>query len=755
MSTRDSAIVKQHRRVMTHFKFVALLTLILSVSISCSGNSMRFSADTDPSVADMPEAALEPADNAYEDTISSQVDSSYIEYSYVDEGILSQIDLAEENYTMGYAATLDSNWLEAQFYFESALEVLARLEIEPDDPSGAAGIYDTLLNEIISDYKRTLIHIATLPTESSPDAVIARYEELDSIVGPPVVDTQHVATKPEKVEYDFPIVMNDRVRRALSYWQGEARKPMEAALQRSGRYLPMMERVLEEVGIPHDLVYLPLLESGFKTSAYSWAHASGPWQFVSGTARLYGLERSWWYDERRDFERSTHAAARHLKDLHAQTKDWYLALLGYDAGLGNVNKMIRHNGTRDYFKMRIRNREMRNYVPLYIAALLIAKEPEKYGFYIDYDDPMIFDTVTVERCLALEDIAKAVGCTYSELKDLNPELLRKYTPPDKKQYTLRIPHRKTGAFWAAYSKMKSPEETSWVQHRVRKGETVSAIAKKYGVSQWAIIDANNMRRPYRINIGQKIIVPVPLGRGRSTGYAQKNRDYRMTGDVYIVRRGDTLWDLARAFGTTTRSLRNANNLSRSGRIYIGQKLRIPGMSSNATASSSGGPSSYTGPVFSYKVKRGDNLWEISQKHGTTVNRLCGINGISRNSNLAVGQILMIPGSGGKSDRGTVSYIVRRGDNLWELAQRYGTTVSSIRNANGLSRRSVLRVGQKLKIPGVGNLTTRSSYHVVRRGDTLSAIAKRYGVSLNSLMVWNSIRNPDRLSVGDRIKVSAN
>jgi membrane-bound lytic murein transglycosylase D len=638
--------------------------LAVAMVVCCSSSRVRFS---EQSSQELVPADTVAASYAVEDSVALELsDSAFLEYSYIDDALQSELDLAEENYKMGFAATLDSNWLEAQFYFESALEILAAIDIDPESPTLAADFYSRLTNEIISDYKRTL-------PDSEPEPA------------------------PDTVVFDIPITWNKKVENCITYFQTIGRKPMEVSLARSGRYIPMMEKILAEEGVPHDLVYLPLIESGFNPKAYSWAHAVGPWQFISGTGRMYGLKRSWWYDDRKDFEKSTRAAAQHLRDLYKEAKDWYLALLAYNAGMGNVKKMIRKNKTRDYFKMKIRNREMRNYVPLYLAATIIAKQPEKYGFHIEYEDPIEFDTVTITRCLTLEDIAKSIGCTYKELKELNPALLRKYTPPDVKRYVLRIPLGKHDIFWATCTKLKSPEETTWVQHKVRKGETVSGIARRYGVSQYAIIDVNNLRRPYRIRINQTLVVPVPLG-GAKTFSKKQSRSYDLTGNYYVIRRGDTLWDLAKAFGTSTKALRSLNGFSRSSKIYPGQKLRIPGISSSGSSGKNAGKSSGKKSTFSYKVRRGDTLWELAQKHGTSVSKLRSINGISRRAKLRIGQIIKIPGP--KQSKGLVNY------------------------------------------------------YVVKRGDTLSSIAKNFGVTMNKLVAWNKIRNPHRLSVGARLRVSA-
>lgn len=736
---------------LTHI-YAALILLGMAALLSCGSNSVRFSPEgeeskvvvpADTTLAEYPEGV---------DAAEVAIDSALDEYQYIDDVVQEQLDLSEEYYMMGYRATVDSNWLEAQFYFESALEILAGLDIDPEAPTLSAEIYTRLTNEIISDYKVALLYIATLPSEASPSAVIARYEELDQMTQSESVLEGPPEPKPDTVVFDIPIVWNEKVEKCITYFQTIGRKPFEISLARSGRYVPLMKKILKEENVPNDLVYLPLIESGFNPRAYSWAHAVGPWQFIASTGRIYGLHRSWWYDDRRDFEKSTRAAARHLRDLYEQTGDWYLALLGYNAGIGNVNKLVRRNGTRDYFKMRIRNSQMRNYVPLYLAATIIAKQPEKYGFEIEYEAPIQFDVVTVERCLTIADIADACGCSERQIRDLNPSLLRKYTPPDVKKFRLRIPPGKTAAFWAEYPNMESPKETSWVRHKVRRGQTVSGIARRYGVSQYAIIDANNLRRPYRININQTLVVPVPIGEARArTGGSQRYDSYELTGNSYVVRRGDTLWDLARAFKTSTRALRESNGLGRNSKIYVGQRLKIPGGGGTATASKS-----YSGETFAYKVKRGDTLWDLAKKYGTTVSTLRQVNGLSRYADLRIGQSIRIPGqlaSRASSSRsgGSTTHRVRRGDTLWDLARKYGTSVSAIRRANNLSSRSKLAIGQKLNIPAS---TVVADYYVVRRGDTLSSIARNLGVSMRRLIAWNNIANPDRLSVGDRLRVNA-
>jgi membrane-bound lytic murein transglycosylase D len=288
-----------------------------------------------------------------------------------------------------------------------------------------------------------------------------------------------------------------------------------------------------------------------------------------------------------------------------------------------------------------------------------------------------------------------------ELKRLNPELLRKFTPPDVKRYKLKIPVGSKQRFWAAYDRMPSPQETSWVRHRIRRGESVSTIAARYGVSQYAILEANNLSRRSTIYAGKEIIVPVPLDGDYHSGGSSKNREYEAKNSIYTVRRGDTMWDIARAFGTTVDALRRTNYIGRGSRIYVGQKLKIP-TSAHRTPSSSSSSSGYAsksqsssgGSATKHTVRAGDTIWDIARKYGTTTARIRSLNGLGRSSRIYPGQVLTV------SDGGSGDYVihkVRRGDTLSRIAQKYRTNISRIISANDIDDPDELRVGTRLKI----------------------------------------------------------
>ena len=645
-------------------------------------------------------------------------DGYYSDSAYaVDDEVWRQLHQAQDYFAQGVAANQEAAWDEAQYYLENALKVLAELDIDTVEGSPEAKRYNSLLSGVVADYRLTLLSMGTLPEDASPSAFLEKFSGLG--------DLGDIKVEGEKVPvtYDMPITYNDKVKKSIIYFQTVARDAFERYLRRSGKYIPLMSKILIQYGIPADMVYLPLIESGFNCKAYSWARASGPWQFIASTGRLYDLERNWWYDERRDFVKSTHAAARFLKHLYEKFGSWELALAAYNGGPGRVEKAIKRQRTDNFWELDLR-KQTEDYVPFYMAATIIAKQPELYGFHIDYDDPIAFDEVTINKCLDLKTVAKLTGTTVEHVRDLNPELLRNTTPPGRKNYTLRVPAGTSARFMGELPEVKSPRETDWVQHKIKRGETVSSIASKYGVSQYAVLEANNMNRHTKIIAGKTLIIPVPLDGTSAPSGEPKER--RSTGDnTYIVQKGDNLTGIARSFGTSPEKLRSLNYLGSSSRIYVGQVLRLPGSPpasggtvavesktqkktvaskdnsvSKSTARDKGKP-----PVSAegiYTVKKGDSLWDIARRLGTTAATLRRLNGLNRSSRIFVGQELRISGDAPRDESGESAadyliYIVRRGDTITDIAKAFKTNVTSIMQLNNISDASKLRVGDQLKI----------------------------------------------------------
>jgi len=384
----------------------------------------------------------------------------------------------------------------------------------------------------------------------------------------------------KEVSFDIPIVVNDRVEYFIEYFQTTHRKPFTRWLQRSGRYIPMMREHLRANGLPEDLVYMALIESGFNPRAYSRRRASGPWQFIYRTGKRYGLTVNWWLDERRDPEKSTIAAARHLKDLYDQFSCWYLVAAGYNAGAGKISRAIRRYQTEDFWELtkhRYLKRETKNYVPKMIAAALIAKEPEKYGFAdITYDEPIRSEKVTVPDATDLRVIARCCETDYAIIKGLNPELRRWCTPPHYPNYEVKIPEGKTETFVHNFAQLKPSERITFRRHYVRQGDTLSQIALRYGTGVSAIMQMNHIRSPRHLRAGTSIIIPIPADKALSSKRRAKKarkapqeaapptvrkEDEGLFAEIrYVVKEGDTLWDIALLYDLRVKDIRRWNNI---------------------------------------------------------------------------------------------------------------------------------------------------------------------------------------------------
>jgi membrane-bound lytic murein transglycosylase D len=312
-----------------------------------------------------------------------------------------------------------------------------------------------------------------------------------------------------KIQFSMTLVENDRVRYFVDFFCGKMRDFFVRALARSGKYIPMMAAVLQEAGLPEDLVYLSLIESGFSPSAYSRAKAVGPWQFIRATGIRYGLRIDNWVDERRDPVKSTRAAAAYLKDLHRQFGEWFLAAAAYNAGERRVETAIQRARTDDFWLLSQRTilkQETRNYVPKFIAAAQIAAAPEKYGFSdLVYEAPIDYDEVTTHRSLTLPTVAKLARTTVANIKELNPAILRNVTPPSEKGFTLRVPSGSGEIFNQAYKTESDSTGVKVATYTVKKGETLTAIAKRNHVRVSQIMQANELKTT-QLRIGQQLTI---------------------------------------------------------------------------------------------------------------------------------------------------------------------------------------------------------------------------------------------------------
>lgn len=479
-----------------------------------------------------------------------------------------------------------------------------------------------------------------------------------------------------------PLFQNSQVNRHLVYYTLRRPEVMETWRERAEVYKPMMDKIFAEEGLPPELVYLAYIESGINPTARSWASAVGMWQFIAATGRVYGLEVNWWVDERRDPEKATRAAARHLKDLHNIWGDWHLALANYNISPRGLNRAIRRaGGVKDYWAAYpYLPRETRGYVPGFIATTLINMSPEEFGFQKRYgQEPYAYDLVEVDGLMPLDALAAAINISTDELKRLNPELLRWATPPGNK-YSLKIPVGMKNDFLAAYNDIpKESANQSITMHTVRSGESIGLIARKYGTTVSGIF-ASNENLSTTIYPGQVLAVPLPAGstaqlsasrpsnqRNGVTTTRASNRTVNVPANssslTYKVKTGDTIGHIAEWYDVRAWQVRSWNGIGNT--IRVGQNLKVY-VPNNLK--------SHYEKVNTLSFREKQNL-ENQQKRGEN--------------------IFASAGSSSSSNNGA-TYTVRRNDTLSQIAESQGVSISQLRRLNNLSG-SRIYVGQVLKI----------------------------------------------------------
>lgn len=434
---------------------------------------------------------------------------------------------------------------------------------------------------------------------------------------------------------EIPITMNAYVEKEIKRLTGPERKFFIQSLERSGRYRPFIVSELKKAGLPEEISWLPLIESGFKIRALSKARALGLWQFIPSTGYKFGLNRNYYTDERLDPEKATLAAINYLKELHNLFGDWTTALAAYNCGESRVLRIIRRQRINylDNFWDLYQNlpRETSRYVPRFLATLHIINNLEKYGIKAEnIQSPVEYKLFEVKKQVQLKDIASAIGESTTFLKDLNPELRYALLPPEP--YQLKIPKDKAALFLSKIDTIKTTYSPPpmYVYHRVRRGETLSGIAQKYKTSIRAISSVNKISKNYRIIAGKMLKIPSRAP-GVNVNLIASNPIPAGKSITYKVKRGDNLWKIARKFGTTTKNIMATNKL-RSTNLSIGQTLKLSSAKQSITAKSG---------TTIYKVKSGDSPFSIAKKHKMNLNRFLALNKLDKRSKIYPGQKLII------------------------------------------------------------------------------------------------------------------
>ncbi len=506
------------------------------------------------------------------------------------------------------------NELDSAQMLETAL-----ITTEEATKSWQAGNQDDALIKLDQAYQLLL----QIPDEDSTE-IIQGKDNLRLLISRRIVEVYASrGTTAGSIERSIPLVENEHVQREIKSFQTWERDFFLAAYQRSGRYRPMILEALRKAGMPEQLSWLPLIESGFKSNALSTARALGMWQFIPSTGYRYNLNRDDWVDERMDPEKATAAALTYMLEMHDMFGDWYSVLAGYNCGEARVARVIKNQSVNymdnfwDLYE-KLPN-ETARYVPRFIATLLIIGDPDKYGFVLpEPDAPIETATIEIDRPVKLADLEGSLGLAKDSLRWLNPELRHQVTPD--RVYNLKVPSEVVETAVAVIENLPTweipHEETGY--HLVRPGETLSVIARKYGIAPKKLMAANKLRNRNVVQVGQRLMIPgrkVAASSGRSESSKPADSVSKVT-TSHKVKRGESLWSIAQLHGTSVDQVKALNHL-RTNHVEVGMELTVRQSEGKPRAS-----------VRTYQVRRGDTLARIAERHKVSLSELMRVNNLS-------------------------------------------------------------------------------------------------------------------------------
>lgn len=570
----------------------------------------------------------------------------------------SAFDAGEQDFKAGHLG-------KARAEFDDALDHLLASGFDLDSDPQLSGLYHHIIDTVSLDELEAFRAGDGFSEQKSTPAPID--EIADQPIPQPEKFDPNLRGRAEgevgAIDHDLPLTVNDQVLAYLNYFKTPRGSAIvETGLRRAGRYREMVRRVLKEEGLPQDLIYLAQAESAFLPQAVSKAGARGMWQFMSFAGRKYGLQKTWWVDERQDPEKATRAAARDLRDLYEQFGDWYLAMAAYNSGAGAVQHAVERTGYADFWELYRRNalpKETMNYVPIILALTLISKDPARYGIEFEPEPALKADKVKPGQAIDLRLVAETIDTDLESLRSMNPELLRLVTPPDP-DFVLQIPDGSAERFFAEIAAIPPEKWVSWRRHKVEQGETLSSIAKQYRVSTSEVADANDLAAGAQLEEGQKLIIPAAARTEASSGKLIR----------YRVRRTDTIATIADEFDVTTAELRKWNHI-KSDHVVRGTSLRIyPGGMTPAPSQQQ----------------------EASNKPKSTASAMP----VAAHASTTSGTTGKTPIMEARSNTSVV-HRVKQGETLWSIARAYRTTVEAIQAGNRYLFSRPLQVGDTLTI----------------------------------------------------------
>lgn len=743
----------------------------------------------------------------------SELDENKSGKVVTDEIIASTLESSRQSYLQALILIKRGDTVSAARHFQQAIDILNKLVSYPNIDKNED--FSDLAQSIVEDYETYVTNIETLDENASlfivRDKLFQEIEKMPASPGP-------VATKlsPDvKIPYPnrhsnpdkmvIPLIEHDLVNRNITFLTKNKHgiNFMKNCLERSGKWFPMMRRIALSEGMPEELIYLSMNESALNPNAVSRASAVGLWQFMRATGQDYKLndKESYWVDERRDPEKSTLAAMKHLRDLYNEFGDWHLALAAYNCGTGCVRRAIRKSGKEKPTFWEIINRlpkETQNYVPSFIATVKVAMNPEMYGYdlnEINYQKEYKYDIFPLDEPVNLTAIAKAAGISLEELKEYNPELIQSISPADRKTYYIKLPFKTADTFAKGYAALTPEEKQPFIFHTVDRNESLEQIARKYNISTIDLVDINGLSGyKAKVKRGDKLRVPIggmtfeeaqSIAKNDTAAPAEEKlpsatekspkMEETNVGQIvsHVVQRGETIYSIANRYGIRSTDLRNLNNLSFDDEnIQVGQRLIIAKNKITEQDFAQSKQTTSKDVIVKHKVRKGETLAKIADNYNVTIADIKSANRLRKNT-LKAGQILKIKTTEQvqqntktvepvKQDKQLAVHLVKKGETLGSIAQQYNVTEDQLRdwNKNDI-KGSVIIAGSRIKVQDNAGSSKGSAsskpkskavYYKIKSGDTLGAIARKYGVSVAEIKRNNRNLSETSLQIGQNIRI---